>query len=686
MYNKGDILLGKYRVEALAGRGSFGEVYQVIHPKNLKPRAIKVLHKGIGSGMGDKEIEKSRYRFETEARLGDRLNHPNVVKVLEFEESGDELYLIMEFAPGGSLKDKLEKQGTLTVEETVRLGVEVCAGLQAIHEKLYVVHRDIKPSNILFAEDGSARISDLGLAQVEGDNSGRDLLGSLAGAHPGTPSYMSPEQGSSKDYLQPSSDIFSLGCVLFESLTGVPYKKNYGTRVHDHLPEIPVWLDQIVARALAETPGRLPDDDRDNSKRYRLASLMRRNLEQDAEYADRLANSLSKSFTALKSILSKIFAFFRSETEAQAKHALAEQARRKKKQRAVEAARQKAHEEARQAAWERARRRREKFKDILNRSKPWAVGGGTLILVIYFIFRVGFPVASPATPSASLPDPNELVVLPTLAVIDTPTMLYVQPTLPPTEPDGSPITTSSLEEITDAKGVSMRLVPAGEFTMGSEGGESNEKPVHQVYLDAYYMDKYEVTNEMYAKCVDVGTCVPPGYIRYFSQSSYANHPVIYVDWNMANQYCSWRDNARLPTEAEWEKAARGTTNNTYPWGNDISCNNANYTYPGGGIYIQQVHCVRGTRGVGSYESGKSPYGIYDMAGNVWEWINDWYDRNYYDNSSSLNPFGPDSGTYKVIRGGAWNALNKYARTSARFEIDPTMSRFYIGFRCSRSLP
>ena len=273
-YNTGDLLLGKYLVEAFVGQGSFGEVYRVIHPP-LKPRAIKVLRKDM-PGVGSADIQKTRERFVLEARLGDQLSHTNVIKVLEFEGDQNELYLVMEYAPGGSLKERLQ-HGPFTVEEAVRLGVDVCAGLQAIHETLHAVHRDIKPSNILFAEDGTARICDLGLAQVGGE--GRSVLGSLSPNHPGDPRYKSPEQASTTDYLQPTSDIFSLGCVLFEALTDKLYKDYYGARVRDYRSDVPGWLDEIIARALAEQPGRVPSADADKTKRYRQARIMQNDLQ-----------------------------------------------------------------------------------------------------------------------------------------------------------------------------------------------------------------------------------------------------------------------------------------------------------------------------------------------------------------------------------------------------------------------
>ncbi|MCC6499702.1 MAG: SUMF1/EgtB/PvdO family nonheme iron enzyme [Anaerolineales bacterium] len=240
-------------------------------------------------------------------------------------------------------------------------------------------------------------------------------------------------------------------------------------------------------------------------------------------------------------------------------------------------------------------------------------------------------------------------------------------------------------EIIDPKGITMRLVPAGEFSMGSENGSDDERPVHPVYLDAFYMDVYEVTNAAYQACVDVGACDPPqetsSYTRssYYENSEFDNYPVIDVDWNQAKAYCAWRGGG-LPTEAQWEKAARGDDGRTYPWGEEVSCNQANY-------HNGSNYCVGDTTEVGNYENGKSPYGMYDMAGNVWEWVNDWYDSDYYASSPSSNPSGPVSGQYRVLRGGAWDYLVvNLVRSAFRNRDAPDGIYNGIGFRCARSLP
>ena len=232
---------------------------------------------------------------------------------------------------------------------------------------------------------------------------------------------------------------------------------------------------------------------------------------------------------------------------------------------------------------------------------------------------------------------------------------------------------SDSSEFVDEKGVTMRLVSTGEFSMGSESGDSDEAPVHTVSLEAYYIDKYEVTNALYKACVIAGACYEPNNISNYVSSQYADHPVVFVDWGMAKSYCEWRS-AKLPTEAQWEKAARGTDGRTYPWGEGIDCSKANY-----------LGCSGSTSSVMTYQSGISPYGVYDMAGNVWEWVADWYSETYYETSATENPTGPDSGTLRVLRSGAWNLGALVVRTSLRNAQPPSVSDNDIGFRCARDV-
>jgi len=306
-------------------------------------------------------------------------------------------------------------------------------------------------------------------------------------------------------------------------------------------------------------------------------------------------------------------------------------------------------------------------------------------LIVSFVILTG---CRPATSIPYVPTPANPIVT---AVISSPTSA---PTNTP-KPASTPVVT----EIRKSDNMSMIYIPAGNFTMGSDNGQPDEAPMHQVYLDDYWIDTTEITNEMYGLCVEAGNCKPPlqtgSYTRtiYYGETKFANYPVIYVDWDMANAYCEW-SGARLPTEAEWEKAARGEDMRIFPWGNawDVQLhrrlNFADKHTPETTSDVNLNDGYRDTAPVGSYSQGKSPYGVYDMAGNVWEWVADWYDPLYYQSSPSNDPQGPNGPTRAisghVLRGGSWVAADESIfHTSNRNGLEPTGFSESIGFRCAR---
>jgi formylglycine-generating enzyme required for sulfatase activity len=248
----------------------------------------------------------------------------------------------------------------------------------------------------------------------------------------------------------------------------------------------------------------------------------------------------------------------------------------------------------------------------------------------------------------------------------------------------------------------MVYVPAGQFSMGSENGLTDEQPVHTVQLDAFWLDRTEVTNDMYRKCVDAGKCQPPNNTLYYDDTQFANHPVVYVSWTNAVAYCSYADR-RLPTEAEWEKAAiwNPATNEklVYPWGDTYDCSKGNFddeTKIDASLMQDGSKSCDGydlTAPVGSFPQGASPYGALDMGGNVWEWVHDAFIevdpleatiQNYYAISPLVNPMGVDPAIteYRSMRGGSWNWTFGYGRAAYRLWFGKDDKYDAVGFRCA----
>lgn len=296
------------------------------------------------------------------------------------------------------------------------------------------------------------------------------------------------------------------------------------------------------------------------------------------------------------------------------------------------------------------------------------------VIGLFILFALA--ACSESEPTMTLPTLTSLpVAISPVSVIDTP----------------APAPTSDLEPkqildvgstiVSEKDGATLVYVPEGEFLMGSNeirtslNGEQSPSyydnhPQHSIFLDAFWIDKFEVTNRQYALCVSAGGCALPANLksvtrpRYFGEPDFDDYPAVYVDWYMATAYCEWAGR-RLSTEAEWEKAARGEKGNIYPWGSEIP-NDAllNFDSPN-----------RDTNEVGKYPNGASPYGALDMAGNVWEWVNDWYHSSYYQFSPDVNPPGPDSSDHstspvKSLRGGSWYFQEGSLRSIFRYGVIP----------------
>jgi formylglycine-generating enzyme required for sulfatase activity len=331
--------------------------------------------------------------------------------------------------------------------------------------------------------------------------------------------------------------------------------------------------------------------------------------------------------------------------------------------------------------------------------KPFLVMASLMATIIFMMilinnFRTQSFISTPSETTMQIDQStNEVQITSTIKSSSTVTVTITKTIEPTFAYTSTPMLGIGSEMISEIDRMEMIFVPAGIFVMGSNDGEFDEKPSHEVYLNDYWIDKFEVNHKQFSDFVSRTSYITDAEISgcsYFSSykcekninwrnpsivSGWINtgpdSPVIHVSWNDAIAYCSWAGR-ELPTEAQWEKAARGTDKRIYPWGNELPNDElANFNRNNVGI----------TK-VTMFMNGISPYGAQNMAGNVWEWVYDRYDSNYYSSQSSwINPIGPSSGSFGIIRGGSWNNGSDDLRSSRRSWLGISYTNSSIGFRC-----
>lgn len=597
-------------------------VYKAYDPRLEREVAIKVIRL---EAFPPEDVDMLLKRFEREAKALGKLSHPNIVGVIDYGEHEGSPYLVMVYVPGGTLRERLGEP--MNWREAVRLVLPIARALEYVHER-GIINRDVKPSNVLMTEDGQPMLSDFGLAKLfEKDKEATHLTSSGTGI--GTPDYMAPEQWTGEPTAQ--SDLYSLGVMLYEMITGYrPYTADTPAGIllkqatealplpKSYIPDLPQGVESVLLKALAKDP----------SDRYPNVRSLTSELEN--LLAGRPVDATNTHPQVLRDHMTG-----------------------------------RVHKpEVRPAS----------------RPLPLILGGLAVLALLVvaggiFLFggQLGLFPAPTATSTATLPPTTVPPTETLLPFTDTP-----QPTSLPTE-TLAPTFTPFPEETRDARNVLMRFIPGGEFTMGSDTGEANSRPSNKVIVAPFYIDKFEVTNEMYDACVYARECRRPLQSgsatrpSYYESSVFANYPVIYVDWKMAKTYCEWRG-ARLPTEAEWEFAARGTDSRSYPWGEKVDCSFAN-----------AAGCIGDTAPVDQYTTGQSPYGVFGMAGNVWEWTSSLFDFYPYDAADGREDLTKPG--ERMARGGSWHTFGGNGgnvRTDIRLKLDPAYYGAYVGFRCAIS--
>ncbi len=662
-------IFGGYRITEKIAQGGMAAVYRGVDRRLGRDVAIKLV-------LGGKQYsEVFLKRFRREIRALGKLMHPHIVPLLDFGSIHGVPYLVMPYLPGGTIQDKIGK--VWDWYDAAQIIIPIAQALAYAHSN-GIIHRDVKPANILLSESNDPMLSDFGLMKMLKEDQSQDLTGS---GMVGTPDFMAPEQWVGE--AVPQTDVYALGIIFYVMITGhLPYEAGTAPEImfkhiseahvppRKHVADIPVEVEMVIERALRK----------DFEKRYGTM----------AEFVTELEELCQRLHTKPESSSSRTFS---RRTASVGKF-----------------------------QWMA-------FKMRLRTLPTWVWAGVVFfvlafvgILSLYFIsqnfmdWQDQLATAQAINFNATTTTPNGMDVVSaeesvgiTLSPSDTP-----QPIMTPTvfvaneESTSVPVDQGSTEEPTlevtmtpdqsltigssiysSKDGMKLMYVPAGSFEMGAadtdEGAEDDERPRHSVYVDDFWIDQTEVSIEQYRKCVEAGVCTEPirgsstsrGY--YYGNDDFLNYPVVNVNWYQANQYCIWAGR-RLPTEAEWEKAAQSAQQGAlYPWGMRLDCSLANY-------FQGATGCNGDTVPVDSYPNSGSLYGALSMAGNVYEWVSDWYNAEFYANSTGNNPYGPDTGAYNVIRGGAFDSNNRLLRITNRGLAAPNSSKDNGGFRCVMDTP
>jgi|APSaa5957512622_1039677.scaffolds.fasta_scaffold08944_2 eukaryotic-like serine/threonine-protein kinase len=617
--------LGRYHVLEKLGEGGMAVVYKAFDTQLEKEVAVKVIRT---ENIQQSALQRTLKRFEREAKALIRLTHPNIVSVLDHGEQDGVPYLVMPYLPGGTLKEEIVKVQRMDWQKAAAFLAPIGHALEEAHCQ-DIIHRDVKPANILITASGQPMLSDFGVAKVLHDEETMDLTGTGVGI--GTPAYMAPEQGLGKP-VDARTDIYALGIVFYELVTGrKPYSADTPMAVlHKQLSEpLPRPSKAVPDLPLRVEQILLKALAKDPGHRYQTMGTFALALEEVAQGNLKTEKETPKEEkTPKKSLLSK-------------------------------------------KQW------------------AWILGGGVFLLVcLLALGGLGFG-ASRFLAAGQAESPE---------VIQTEEITVQESTLPPqiTEtPIVMPSPSATPEPV--VREAKLVHIPVGEFVMGSDPSEKYfwgaEAPQHDVFLDEFWIYDIEVTNAMYRACDEADICPRPAenhsrtHNDYYTNPEYDNYPVVYVTYPAAQAYCKWVG-GRLPSEAEWEKAARGTDGRMYPWGDkeieirfanfcDVGCPNTEPNEIESGF----DDGFRDLAPVASFPDGISPFGVYDMAGNALEWVADWYGSDYYSSTAYINPTGPTSGSRHPIRGGSWYSGREGLRTSARASLKPDAIYDTVGFRC-----
>ncbi len=754
---------GPYEIISLLGEGGMAAVYrarQTLAGSVHREVAIKVIQARLANR------EEFVVRFQREAQTIMSLSHAHILKVFDFGQQADLIYLVMELLRGGSLAERIEK-GALPLAETSRLLDQIASALDFAHSR-GIIHRDLKPQNVLLDESGNTFLGDFGIVKLLNESNALTQSGALVG----TPAYMAPEQWQT-GAVDARVDIYSLGVMLYQMVSGrIPFAADTPFQMmHMHIYErppsvrsqqtdLPAALDQILDRALAKNPeeryqsaGALASDFKAvvaNTPRIiqpppAINDLSTGTYVGSAENIPTAPPQLPPSVPTFPRRRSRIIAGLIGMLIVAAAAVFLIVPRLQMSGPGTTPT-----------------------SNTLIAAVPTTALSATATNMMVATSSIGTSPASPSplilaqantatlvpptntpmaqatTPPANSPLPPTIALivsstaLPPTATLVPPTVtatltdtVTIAPTFTPLPPSatptntpdntpspsftptvtGTPTTAPTFTPLppsatltntpdstpspttaptltptigmtatrgpgdmrTDTAGIAQIYVPAGCFAMGSQGNDKDELPIHRVCIThSFWLDRYEISVDAFAQYL-TRTGAKEGKASPANFDSVLQ-PRVNVSWLEATAYAKWRA-CRLPTEAEWEWASRGPQTTTWPWGDDRTPDKAN---------TAETKPDR-TADVNGFDNGRSWVGANQMAGNVWEWVNDWYDEKYYTSSPANDPQGPTSAKqFRILRGGSFRQDLLAARGSDRYWAPPDGRADFVGFRVACS--
>lgn len=630
------VLNERYEIHSMLGQGGMGAVYR---GRDIAlERLVAIKERAPDPNGTPQGMTQARAQFRREAQTLAQLTHPYLPRIYDYFSVGDSEYIVMDLIEGENLHSYVRKHGAQREQLVLAWTRQILDALVYLHSR-NIIHRDIKPHNLILTPDDQVMLVDFGLVKLFDPNQPSTLT-LLRGV--GTPEYAPLEQYSREvGHTDPRTDIYALGATLYTLLAGKPPQDVHARllnseswrSVREVNPLVSFGTATIVEKAMGLYP----------PQRYSTAVDM---LQAFGFSPSRLVEAADAPYVAAAPPTVEPPTPVREVEPPKAKPV-----------------------DAISAFLSGMGESRERLAD--SSSRPLSKSLPEIKDIPLFDPSAGGSTRLPPLPKQET-ESNKLAPLP------PPESAFSDRTqLLPTRPKLSIAIVKGVLRVQIAMGTYIEFVrvPAGKFWMGSDPGldehtQKDELPQREIELGEFWIAKYPITVAQFTTFTSDTNRLTP-----FDFPQKSNHPITGVSWYDALVFCRWTtDNTgkewRLPTEAEWEKAARGTDGRIYPWGNEfdsVRCNSIEGK-------------LNGSTAVDEFSSGISPYGAWDMVGNVWEWTSDWYRSDSYTTALPTNPQGTETGSYKALRGGAWFSDQYHVRAADRTHINPENRYDYVGFR------